>query len=155
MKKIFSLSVMALLAVAATAQVKMVVVQSDGGSEEFDLATTQKLTFADSYLNVSNTLVAAQPFSLANVRLIKFTNAATAIETVSRSSADRLSFAYANGTISVNGLSKPTNATLYTIGGQQVSNQSSWDGSPLSVATLPQGVYILKVGQTAYKFVKK
>lgn len=155
MKKILSLPIMAMLSVAATAQVKMVVVQSDGSNKEFDLATTQKLTFADDYLNVSNTLAAAQSFSLSNVKVIKFTGGATSIESVSQSPAAKLSFAYANGTIAVNGLSQPTNAALYTIGGQQVSRLSSWDGSPVSVSTLPQGVYIIKVGNAAYKFVKK
>ena len=61
----------------------------------------------------------------------------------------------AYNTISVAGLAKAENAAIYSIGGEKVVNLMSWNGSPVNVGSLSNGVYILKVNNKSFKFIKK
>lgn len=155
MRNLFVLLLLAFLSISASAQMKMVVEQNDGGNDMFVLANVQRITFSDSNLNVFNIASSARSFSLSRVRAIKFTSAATAIEEVRGLSNGKLSLNYADEEISATGMDMAARATLYTASGLRVMSMPAWDGAALSVSALQPGVYILKVGVTALKFVKK
>lgn len=155
MKILFVSLLFSSLPFVATAQMKMVVEQSDGNKETIVLTNVRKLTFADSNLNVFSAASTTQSFGLSKVKAIKFANSTATIEDVGNSVNGKFSLCYANGEISATGISKPSNATLYTAGGVSVVRIPVWDGSPFNVSALQQGVYILKVDNAFLKFVKK
>ena len=62
---------------------------------------------------------------------------------------------YDGNTISVAGLAKAENAAIYSIGGEKVVDLKSWNGNPVNVGSLTNGVYILKVNNKSFKFIKK
>lgn len=65
-----------------------------------------------------------------------------------------MEIAYAGNTLSAKGLTR-ANATLYSVDGQQVMRLTAWDGTPVNLATLGKGVYVLKVNNQSFKILKK
>lgn len=45
-------------------------------------------------------------------------------------------------------------AVIYSTSGQAFYNEANWDGSAISISSLPKGVYILTVNNNSYKFRK-
>ena len=86
--------------------------------------------------------------------VLKFEDVTTSIAGVT-DNASKLQVAYDGNTISVAGLAKAENAAIYSIGGEKVVNLKSWNGSPVNVGSLTNGVYILKVNNKSFKFIKK
>ena len=54
----------------------------------------------------------------------------------------------------VKGLNGETKAIVCDAAGRIVISLDRWNGSPVSIATLPKGVYILKVNDSSIKFTK-
>jgi hypothetical protein len=60
---------------------------------------------------------------------------------------------YTTGGIVVNGLKAETSATVYTLAGQALSTTKLINENNTINAKLSTGVYVLKVGATAYKVI--
>ena len=69
--------------------------------------------------------------------------------------AAKLQVGFDGNTISVAGRAKAENDAIYSIGGEKVVNLKSWNGSPVNVGSLSNGMYILKVNNKSFKFIKK
>lgn len=151
-----TIALLALWATDASAQAMLVVTQHDGTSTETELAKVGKLTFSESQLSVYDVATPqTQTYGLANVRTITFKNVATGIYNTTQMAAGDFRLAYANESLAAVGLASAAHARLYTANGVKAMDIKSWDGTPISVHTLPAGVYIFKVNNKTIKFVKK
>ena len=66
-----------------------------------------------------------------------------------------LKFAKTSNTLKVDGLSAPADAFIVSASGRIVMQQKQWDGNSLDISSLTDGVYILAVGNAAFKFIKQ
>ena len=66
-----------------------------------------------------------------------------------------LKFAKTGNTLKVDGLSAPADAFIVSASGRIVMQQKQWDGNSLDISSLTDGVYILAVGNAAFKFIKQ
>lgn len=158
MNKRFSLTLAAISLLAASpalADQKLVVTDSSSETTvaSYQLSDISNLSFADGNLVVSLSGDKTEQVPLTTSLVLKFDGVATAISQVDDTDAD-VRIAYDGSQFSATGV-KGANAALYTIGGQKVIALSSWNGSPVSTATLANGVYILKVNNQSFKFIKK
>ena len=107
---------------------KMTVTMNNGTSAKtFDLNAFNKVTFDETPVSVAGTTV-----EKAGIQ-----------------------FAYDGESISVRGLKKAAAAVIYNANGAVMDSRKAWDGNRLSVASLPEGMYLLNVEGVAYKFLKK
>lgn len=66
-----------------------------------------------------------------------------------------LKFSKSGNILKVDGLSTPADAFIVSASGRVVMQQKQWDGSILDVSPLTKGVYILAVGNAAFKFIQQ
>ena len=151
MNKKFTLTfaLLSLLAVGnAHADSKLVAVDSPSATTlaSFSLSDISKLSFADGKMMVT--------LSDETTKEVALNTNLTAIAGVTDNDS-KLQVVYDGNTISVAGLAKAENAAIYSIGGEKVVNLKSWNGSQVNVGSLSNGVYILKVNNKSFKFIKK
>ena len=158
MNKRISLTLAAISLLAASpAMADQKLVVTDSSSEttvaSYQLSDISKLSFADGNLVVSLTGDKTEQVALTTSLVLKFDGGTSAISQVGGTDTD-VHVAYDGNMLSATGV-KGANAAVYTIGGQKAVALSSWDGSPVSTAALASGVYILKVNNKSFKFIKK
>ena len=66
-----------------------------------------------------------------------------------------LKFSKSGNILKVDGLSTPADAFIVSASGRVVMQQKQWDGSILDISPLTKGVYILAVGNAAFKFIQQ
>lgn len=159
MNKKFTLALAAfsLLTVGkANADTKLVAVDSPTATTvaSFSLNDISKLSFAGDKMVVTMTDKSSKEVALSTSLVLKFDNTETAISHVSGAGSS-LKLAYDGSLLSAAGLDRSADAAIYSVGGQKVLNLKSWNGSPVSTESLADGVYILKVNNKSFKFVKK
>ena len=156
-KSTLILAVLSLLAVgSARADKKLVVTDSSSETPlaSFPLGSIDKLSFAEGSVVFNLAGESEQSFALSNTTVLKFVDGETAISQVAGNAGD-IKLSVADGSIAASGIKTPAAAALYTVGGQKVINLKAWTGTPVSTARLADGVYILKVNNKSFKFVKK
>ena len=157
MKKLLLICTMAVAATMAKAQSTMVVQNSNDDSKKtgIKLDEVQKLTFANDKVVVSkNNGAADKTFDLNAFNKITFDNSEVGIAGV-KVEKSGLQFDYDGESISVKGLTKAVPVVVYNATGAVVESKKEWNGSKLSVAGLPEGMYLLSVEGVPYKFLKK
>ena len=160
MNKKFTLTfaLLSLLAVGnAHADSKLVAVDSPSATTlaSFSLSDISKLSFADGKMVVTLSDETTKEVALNTNLVLKFEDVTTSIIAGVTDNASKLQVVFDGNTISVAGLAKAENAAIYSIGGEKVVNLKSWNGSPVNVGSLTNGVYILKVNNKSFKFIKK
>lgn len=150
-KKLITAVLAACVAIGAGAQTTMVITTTDGNSTHYAIDNIQKITFGADALTV---LPAGNLFNFDNIRKITFSNGTDAIGTTSGNAP--IQVVCRNNELRVVGWEsgKKAVATLYSVDGQRLWNANGWTGQPVSVASLPQGVYIFKINSTSFKFSK-
>lgn len=157
MKKLLLICIMAVAATMAKAQSTMIVQNSNDDSKKtgIKLDEVQKLTFANDKVVVSkNNGAADKTFDLNAFNKITFDNSEVGIAGV-KVEKSGLQFDYDGESISVKGLTKAVPVVVYNATGAVVESKKEWNGSKLSVAGLPEGMYLLSVEGVPYKFLKK
>ena len=81
----------------------------------------------------------------------KIENAATGIK---RPTDDTAQWNILNGFVSLQGLRAPADLTVYDSTGRIVVRKSAWDGQAFDLNALTPGLYILKTGDSVFKWVK-
>lgn len=121
---------------------------------KLSLSSIKGLTFAGGQLMVYTTETEAPTvFNLADVKGLVFGTTATAIGQLVGTKG-QLNIAYRQGILSAQGING-ANTALYTVSGQRVMSINAWDGSAISTEGLANGVYVLKVNNQTFKFVKQ
>lgn len=156
-KIILTCAALSLLAVGkASADQKMVVTDTSTSTvlESFSLGDISKLSFAEGKMTVTMNDESTQDVSLSTSLMLQFEDVATAISQVDAAKG-KLQVAYDGENVSFAGLGGVADAAVYTMGGQKVLSLKAWNGKPVSMASLGRGVYIIKVNNQSFKFVKK
>lgn len=153
MNQKFTLATMALACITAlsTNATDKMVVSNAGATSEFSLVLNTTLKFAEGNLNVFSTGENAS-FPLSEKLVIKFTST-SGVENIF-GNEDAAKLAYRDGMLLLEGASTTVDASIYNVAGACIRTHQNWDGSPLSTADLPFGVYIVKAGQHTLKFAK-
>lgn len=109
---------------------------SQAQTKSFVLTDATKLTFGQGAMTVSETGAASESIKLSDIAKIKFTSS-TGIES-----------AVADSDIA-------GKLDVYSLQGFHVLSMESWQGRDFSSLDLPAGIYIAKVNNTTFKFIKK
>lgn len=144
-----------MLPLPAHAQEQMVVYgQSGQPLMESDLSGISSLTPAGDAISVKLRSGKLSAISLTDIRSIKFIQGTTAIEKLT-TNGNKLSFTVGDGQITVGGWNgKDGSLFLYSADGSLVTSARHWAGEPVNIASLASGLYILKVNNQSFKFIK-
>ena len=156
-KFILTCAALSLLAVGkASADQKMVVTDTSTSTVlgSFGLGDISKLSFAEGKMTVTMNDKSTQDVALSTSLVLQFEDVATAISQVDAAKG-KLQVAYDGEFLSFAGLGGVADAAVYSMGGEKVLGLKGWNGKPVSVASLGRGVYIIKVNNKSFKFVKK
>lgn len=154
-----TLSTLAMLLFATTHTVAdnkvMVVNGSSGSPVAVSLSQIRSVKFAGSSIQLFllDESVGTLTIAYDGQSSIKFADEApTGIDLPKANKGAEI--AYAGNTLSAKGLDGAS-VTLYGVDGRQVMHFADWDGSPVNLATLSKGVYVLKVNNQSFKILKK
>lgn len=139
---------LSLLTVSVSAASEHLVLRLDSGDEAFPLAEIGKVTFSDNALSVHVDGRVCQ-YDFAEIGKLFFGDGQG---TVAELNADGLLFRCEGGAVRVDGLASPVSAFVVDMSGRILIAEGRWDGSPLRVDMLPDGVYVLLCGNAAFKF---
>lgn len=155
MKK--QLLTIALLAGALTASAGVNLVVSGQQQQSFAVGDIGKITFTESTMDVygkdSGKIGKIGTFSLSDITKLFFSDKEGNVTEINPDGA--LKFAKTGNTLKVDGLSSATDAFIVSASGRIVMQQKQWDGNSLDISSLTDGVYILAVGNAAFKFIKQ
>ena len=119
----------------------------DGSEQSISLPIVQRITFEEGYVVVTTT-EGKHSYPIALVEKITFTENATAIKALPEEAKD---LTYKNGTLSIKGDGM---LRVYNTGGALVSIAYVKEGANISLAKLPAGVYIVRMGEKTIKIKK-
>lgn len=140
------------------AQDQMIVTMKDGGAEQtFMLADIGKVFFESENVLVKQKSASTSSIPLTSVLSIKFSDSTvTGLRTLGNDADNTLRITIAAGTINVLGWdsSRQTTAIIYSTSGTMAYANRKWNGGAISIESLPQGVYILKINNQTFKFSK-
>ncbi len=155
-KRILLAALLLPLAVATiqAAEVPAIITISNDGSEtKYELATVQKVTFAESGMVVERKNAAAK---VENVRCISFSTIATPDIITNNSTLEGTElFVYPNPvaeTLRIDGAEAGSTFTIYDLQGRTLLQTTE---PQVNVSSLAQGSYLIKIGNQVVKFVKK
>lgn len=158
MKK--QLLTIALLAGALTASAGVNLVVSGQQQQSFAVGDIGKITFTESTMDVYGKdsgkigkIGKIGTFSLSDITKLFFSDKEGNVTEINPDGA--LKFAKTGNTLKVDGLSAATDAFIVSASGRIVMQQKQWDGNSLDISSLTDGVYILAVGNAAFKFIKQ
>lgn len=153
---LFAALLMAVVSVKAQDTMQRLVVwQKSGEKVYFDLSEEPETTFEEGVLVIqtSTTLVR---YPISDVMRYTYEGEMTAIkkpvvqpgEIVFRQGADELSF---------DGLPEGVKLEVFSIDGKPLLSETARQGKTtvISLANYPTGIYIVKLGETTYKFLKR
>ena len=154
-QKIFSLVLLALCVVAASAGVKnattLCIENLRGEVVQFPLTESPKMTFKGNFIVVQAS--ATKVIRFKDVRQVYFTDGATGINdaTAGEEIDNQLN------TITLNKFAANIPVRVYTTSGMIVKQATTDSEGSLQISTgdLSRGTYIIKAGKTAFKFIKR
>ena len=147
MKKLFMSLVLTFALSAAANAYNYLTIASDAVESSVALTQLKKITFSGTDLVVTTTDGTETRTSLSTLKSLYFSDEPTAVRTVRQ---DGLSFR--NGRIVANGKGV---LSIYNSSGSLVRQQSvSSSRSEVNIATLPAGIYIVRLGNQTIKIAK-
>lgn len=155
----FIAAAMTMAAAPVQAQVKLVVTPNNGGETgEYALQDISKITFGADGMHIVGTSLVPEPvWNLAEIKTITFADVVTGIGQVRGDAAGKVGISLRGGMIYVSGLGDgmDADAAIFDISGKAALRTKCAEGRPIDIAMLRQGVYIIKVNNATFKFVKQ
>ena len=153
---------MAALAIAMAgslaAQVEVTVVRTDGSSQQITLASSGGIFVGQDYMVVS-TDDASGPtynFDLDDVKRMMFAGNTSGIAPMSEAQPLSLRPTLVKSGFTVEGIGEePQPLKIYAVSGSLVAEQSCRNGDRIHVESLPQGMYLVRVGTRFGRIVKQ
>lgn len=146
------------LACGAAAATDMTVALRSGGEQSFEVTDHSILHFGNGVLSISSDEQNTSPgIRLADIESIKFRSGAQGMNdlTDSASSALRLRRNPVNDFLEFEGTaSYPARVEIFSLQGSRLISIPAWSGNPIDVTSLPQGIYLLTVDNSTFKFIK-
>lgn len=122
------------------------------GETNYEISAISKITFDETNMILNLTDGSQQKLPLASLSKMFFQNDPTAISTIG---AEKSSFSLRDGMLFVDG-QQTGSITIYDMSGKAVRTVSAQEAQQgVSVSGLVKGVYIVKAGSQAKKFMNK
>ena len=151
MKKL--LFIISLLAIAGTATAQHMVVETAGGNEVFTLDNLKQITFNGTTVNIEQTDGTTSSASMGSIERIYFSDLSSIADINAQGGnlVEYLSF----DEIAINSEAGSTVAIYSLTGAQLLSRRIDTQGETISIAALPQGIYIVKANERTTKIIKR
>ena len=151
MKKL--LFIISLLAIAGTATAQHMVVETAGGNEVFTLENLKQITFSGTTVNIEQTDGTTSSASMGSIERIYFSDLSSIADMPAQSGnlVEYISF----DEIAINSEAGSTVAIYSLTGAQLLSRRIDTQGEAISIAGLPQGIYIVKANGRTTKIIKR
>ena len=151
MKKL--LFIISLLAIAGTATAQHIVVETAGGNKVFTLENLKQITFNGTTVNIEQTDGTTSSASMGSIERIYFSDLSSIADMPAQSGilVEYISF----DEIAINSEAGSTVAIYSLTGAQLLSRRIDTQGETISIAALPQGIYIVKANGRTTKIIKR
>ena len=151
MKKL--LFILSLIAFAGTATAQHMVVETAGGNEVFTLDNLKQITFSGTTVNIEQTDGTTSSASMGSIERIYFSDLSSIADMPAQSGnlVEYISF----DEIAINCEAGSTVAIYSLTGAQLLSRRIDTQGEAISIAGLPQGIYIVKANGRTTKIIKR
>ena len=151
MKKL--LFIISLLAIAGTATAQHMVVETAGGNEVFTLDNLKQITFNGTTVNIEQSNGAKSSASMGDIKRIYFDDMSS-IADINAQGGDLVEY-LSHDDIAINS-EAGSMVTVYSLtGAQLLSRRIDTQGETISIAALPQGIYIVKANGRTTKIIKR
>ena len=151
MKKL--LFIISLLAIAGTATAQHMVVETASGNEVFTLENLKQITFNGTTVNIEQTDGTTSSASMGSIERIYFSDLSSIADINAQGGnlVEYLSF----DEIAINSEAGSTVAIYSLTGAQLLTRRIDTQGETISIAGLPQGIYIVKANGRTTKIIKR
>ena len=151
MKKL--LFIISLLAIAVTATAQHMVVETAGGNEVFTLENLKQITFSGTTVNIEQTDGTTSSASMGSIERIYFSDLSSIADMPAQSGnlVEYISF----DEIAINSEAGSTVVIYGLTGTQLLTRRIDTQGEAVSIAALPQGIYIVKANGRTTKIIKR
>lgn len=152
MKKL--LFIISLLAIAGTATAQHMVVERDGQENKvFSLESLKQITFDGTTVNIEQTDGTMSSTSMGDIERIYFGDFSS-ISDINALSGNLVEY-ISHDEIAINSEAGST-ITIYGLTGTQLlTRRIDTQGEAISIAGLPQGIYIVKANERTTKIIKR
>ena len=151
MKKL--LFIISFIAIAGTATAQHMVVETAGGNEVFTLENLKQITFNGTTVNIEQTDGAKSSASMGDIKRIYFDDMSS-IADINAQGGDLVEY-LSHDEIAINSQAGSM-VTLYNLtGAQLLTRRIDAQGEAISIAGLPQGIYIVKANGRTTKIIKR
>ena len=151
MKKL--LFILSLIAIAGTATAQHMVVETAGGNEVFTLDNLKQITFNGTTVNIEQSNGAKSSASMGNIKRIYFDDMSS-IADINAQGGDLVEY-LSHDDIAINS-EAGSMVTVYSLtGAQLLTRRIDTQGEAISIAGLPQGIYIVKANERTTKIIKR
>ena len=151
MKKL--LFIISLLAIAGTATAQHMVVETAGGNEVFTLDNLKQITFNGTTVNIEQSNGAKSSASMGDIKRIYFDDMSS-IADINAQGGDLVEY-LSHDDIAINS-EAGSMVTVYSLtGAQLLTRRIDTQGETISIAALPQGIYIVKANEITTKIIKR
>ena len=151
MKKL--LFIISLLAIAGTATAQHMVVETAGGNEVFTLDNLKQITFNGTTVNIEQSNGAKSSASMGNIKRIYFDDMSS-IADINAQGGDLVEY-LSHDDIAINSEAGSTVVIYGLTGAQLLTRRIDTQGETISIAGLPQGIYIVKANGRTTKIIKR
>lgn len=129
------------------------VVMKDWSTKSYKLSDLKKIVFHESELGIIDRNDQETKSAYSDLNKLWFIADPTGVESAT---AKRLSVAYRDGSIYVDGWTEgKADVALYDVSGNMHGRISAWNGGEINVSHLAKGMYILKIKGYSMKFIVK
>ena len=151
MKKL--LFILSLIAFAGTATAQHMVVETASGNEVFTLENLKQITFNGTTVNIEQSNGAKSSASMGDIKRIYFDDMSS-IADINAQGGDLVEY-LSHDDIAINS-EAGSMVTVYSLtGAQLLTRRIDTQGEAISIAGLPQGIYIVKANERTTKIIKR
>ena len=151
MKKL--LFIISFIAMAGTATAQHMVVETAGGNEVFTLENLKQITFNGTTVNIEDNTGTVYSATMGDINRIYFDDQSSIADIDAQ--GDNLVEYISYDEIAINS-EAGSMVTLYNLtGAQLLSRRIDTQGEAISIAGLPQGIYIVKANGRTTKIIKR
>ncbi|MBF1456143.1 MAG: T9SS type A sorting domain-containing protein [Prevotella nigrescens] len=159
-RKFFSAVITAIMTMSFSqtyAQTQLVVTPHSGDVGKYAIADIQKITFDASGMHIVGSKFSVEPvWKLSVIKEIKFVKTSDGIDKVGNAETEEIKISQRGDMLYFNGLgSEQAEVAIYDLKGQTMLRTRVADGEGIEASNLHNGVFIIKIKHTTFKFVKQ
>ena len=141
------------MAIAGTATAQHMVVETAGGNEVFTLDNLKQITFNGTTVNIEQSNGAKSSASMGDIKRIYFDDMSS-IADINAQGGDLVEY-LSHDDIAINSEAGSMVAVYSLTGAQLLTRRIDTQGEAISIAGLPQGIYIVKANERTTKIIKR